>query len=157
EATKLGFNAYILGADISAEINELKNVIADKIMNYNADLPCCLIWGGEPTVKVNGHGKGGRNQHLVLSVLEMLIQEDIKNRFILLSSGTDGTDGPTDAAGAYIDENILKKAKNDPTELQSHLIAFDAYHFFERYGGLIKTGPTFTNVMDVIIVLISKE
>jgi hydroxypyruvate reductase len=106
----------------------------------------CVIFGGETTVKVKGKGKGGRNQELVLSLLEKT--QKIKQEITIASIGTDGIDGNTNYAGAIV-KNSLKN-KNDIT---SYLSRNDSNSFFKKYGGLIKTGPTHTNLMDIGIIL----
>jgi hydroxypyruvate reductase len=117
--------------------------------------PNCLITGGEPVVKVvdtTRRGLGGRNQQLVLAAAQRLWNEPLAG-LIVLSGGTDGEDGPTDAAGALFDAAVREQAAAlglDPAEF---LARNDAYHFFEPTGGLIKTGPTHTNVCDVRVVL----
>jgi glycerate 2-kinase len=125
--------------------------------------PDCLITGGEPTVRLvppELRGKGGRNQQLVLAALAELcnLKSEIRNlKFCLLSAGTDGEDGPTDAAGAIIDDELIARLSatgiQDPRDF---LRRNDAYHFFEPLGGLIKTGPTHTNVCDVRVVLVER-
>jgi hydroxypyruvate reductase len=131
----------------------------------SASGPNCLITGGEPTVKLAPpeiRGKGGRNQQLVLAALAELMlknpQSAIGNPqsaipFCLLSGGTDGEDGPTDAAGAFIDQQILALAEQRRLNPSDYLRRSDAYTFFQRVGALIKTGPTHTNVCDVRVVL----
>ena len=124
--------------------------------------PDCLITGGEPTVRLVSaaeRGKGGRNQQLALAALcEMLDRRrDLSSRkFALLSAGTDGEDGPTDAAGAIIDNEIIARVADAGIDPRDFLRRNDAYHFFEQVGGLIKTGPTHTNVCDVRVVLVEK-
>lgn len=124
--------------------------------------PDCLITGGEPTVKLAPpeiRGKGGRNQQLVLAALTELLNAESgmsKQRWALLSGGTDGEDGPTDAAGAIIDPEIipqLRAANLNPTDF---LKRTDAYTFFDQLGALIKTGPTHTNVCDVRVVVVER-
>jgi hydroxypyruvate reductase len=108
--------------------------------------------GGESTVTVTGHGLGGRNQHLALAAgLLLAAQPDIT----ILSAGTDGTDGPTDAAGAVTDCELMLSAAAQGLDAAHYLHQHDAYHFFEKAGGLIKTGPTQTNVMDIMLAIIS--
>ena len=109
------------------------------------------MFGGEPTVTVTGTGLGGRNQHLALVSAKKLSQMP---GITLLSGGTDGTDGPTDAAGAVSDSTTLMNAETKQLDIQKYIADFDAYHFFKQEGGLIITGPTQTNVMDLIVVLI---
>lgn len=125
------------------------------------DGPDCLITGGEPTVRLappDLRGKGGRNQQLVLAALERLLQagENSAAGIVLLSGGTDGEDGPTDAAGAILTEHLIVEMRVLKLEPASFLRRNDAYHFFEQLGGLIKTGPTHTNVCDLRVVTISR-
>lgn len=116
--------------------------------------PNCLITGGEPTVELapsEVRGKGGRNQQLVLAAMERL--GDARG-VALLSGGTDGEDGPTDAAGAMVDQEIAQKANRDA--IADSLHRNDAYRFFEPLGGLLVTGPTHTNVCDLRVVTVDK-
>jgi len=118
--------------------------------------PDCLISGGEPVVTLvpkNRRGLGGRNQQLVLAALANL--EDL-DRIALLSGGTDGEDGPTDAAGAVIDAEAVSAAEAQNLNPTDYLARNDAYHFFEPLGALIKTGPTHTNVCDVRVVVVDR-
>ena len=114
-------------------------------------MPVCILSGGEPTVAVRGKGLGGRNQELVLN-----FALEIKNNpfLLFLSVGTDGTDGPTDAAGAFVTGNTVPKTENGKIYAHNYLINNDSYHYFEKSGGLIKTGVTGTNVMDIQILII---
>ncbi len=119
--------------------------------------PDCLITGGEPVVKLveaARRGKGGRNQQLALAALAHL--DDLRG-IALLSGGTDGEDGPTDAAGALVNEEVAVAAKNQKLDPDDYLDRNDAYHFFEPTGGLIKTGPTHTNVCDLRVVVVERE
>ena len=121
--------------------------------------PDCLITGGEPTVRLAPpelRGKGGRNQHLVLAALAELQKSDVIAGLALLSGGTDGEDGPTDAAGAFLDSDILSRVKELGLNPLDYLRRNDAYHFFQPLGGLLTTGPTNTNVCDVRIVVVSR-
>jgi len=116
--------------------------------------PDCLISGGEPTVELADQairGLGGRNQQLALAALDHL--PDWRGA-ALLSGGTDGEDGPTDAAGAIIGEDIAATARRLGLSPPDFLMRNDAYHFFERTGGLLKTGPTETNVCDVRVIAV---
>ncbi|MCA9258477.1 MAG: DUF4147 domain-containing protein [Planctomycetales bacterium] len=119
--------------------------------------PDCLISGGEPTVKLapaGVRGKGGRNQHLCLAALSG--QLDWRD-MALASGGTDGEDGPTDAAGAVIDEATMRKVRSLALDPSDYLARSDAYHFFEATGDLIKTGPTHTNVCDVRVIAVQRD
>ncbi len=113
--------------------------------------PVCLITGGETTVTLRGKGKGGRNQEFALaSALDIAGLPDV----VVLSAGTDGTDGPTDAAGALVDGDTVTRALGLGLKPRAALDGNDAYPFFERLGDLVTTGPTRTNVMDVRLVLV---
>jgi hydroxypyruvate reductase len=112
--------------------------------------PCCLIAGGETTVTVRGKGKGGRNQELALAAAFPL--QGVPD-VLLASLGTDGSDGPTDAAGAWVDGSTLAQARSAGLDQGQHLTNNDAYPFFQRLGNLLITGPTNTNVNDVYVLL----
>jgi len=122
-----------------------------------------LITGGEPTVKLAPseiRGKGGRNQQLVLAgLIEMQNAErGVRNaEWAMLSGGTDGEDGPTDAAGAVIDAEFVTRVRVSGLDPADFLRRSDAYTFFDRLGGLIKTGPTHTNVCDVRVVVVDRK
>jgi hydroxypyruvate reductase len=121
--------------------------------------PDCLITGGEPTVTLAPEGirgKGGRNQQLALAALESLVAGGATDGVVLLSGGTDGEDGPTDAAGAIVDPATASEAARRGLMPADFLRRNDAYHFFEPLDGLIKTGPTHTNVCDVRVVVVSR-
>jgi glycerate-2-kinase len=131
------------------------------------DGPDCLITGGEPTVRLvpqEQRGLGGRNQQLVLAALESMVQQAGNGSsanplagIAILSGGTDGEDGPTDAAGAFIDEEVWQAARERGLDPSDFLRRNDAYHFFAAAGGLLQTGPTHTNVGDVRVVVVSRE
>jgi len=113
-----------------------------------------LIFFGESTVKVTGDGLGGRNQEIALRMAKRL--KDFDQSIIFLSAGTDGIDGPTDMAGAVVDQNTYEEAKSNGINPDEFIENNDSYHFFEKVGGHIKTGPTGNNVMDIQLVLIEK-
>jgi hydroxypyruvate reductase len=118
-----------------------------------AGRPLCLLAAGETTVHVRGTGKGGRNQELALAAAARGLRDAV---FVLASVGTDGIDGPTDAAGAIVDSTTLARAAAAGVrEPQGFLDENDSYRFFEPLGDLIKTGPTDTNVGDVQVLLVS--
>ncbi|MFG0335088.1 MAG: MOFRL family protein, partial [Maioricimonas sp. JB049] len=100
--------------------------------------------------------KGGRNQQLVLAGLVAGAEDGLRD-VVLLSGGTDGEDGPTDAAGAYVDAGVLAEARRQGLDAGSYLAINDAYTFFEQAGGLIVSGPTHTNVMDLRVGLVGRE
>jgi hydroxypyruvate reductase len=121
----------------------------------NKDSPNCLISGGEPVVRLveaSRRGLGGRNQQLVLAALQAIGPENVAG-IALLSGGTDGEDGPTDAAGAFFDERIVQAAQRSKLDPAEYLARNDAYHFFEPLDALLKTGPTQTNVGDLRVVI----
>ncbi len=118
---------------------------------YSAGGPICLVSGGETTVTVRGNGLGGRNMEFAVSFAMEV--EGLKG-ITLLSAGTDGTDGPTDAAGGIVDGETIGKAKACGFAPELYLENNDSYHLLERVGDLFITGPTGTNVMDIQIVLI---
>jgi hydroxypyruvate reductase len=111
--------------------------------------------GGETTVTLSGHGKGGRNQEFVLAAYAALRKHYQPDTWpVLLSAGTDGSDGPTDAAGAIIDPALHAQVSALGLSPQYFLDNNDSYHFFDKAGGLLKTGATQTNVMDIMIGLL---
>ncbi len=121
--------------------------------------PDCLITGGEPVVRLVStprRGMGGRNQQLALAALAALVRQGCEG-IALVAGGTDGEDGPTDAAGAIVDADIVSAARRLRLDPDDYLARNDAYHFFEPLGGLLKTGPTHTNVCDVRVVVVNRE
>lgn len=156
KAAEMGFDAVILSGKVTGDVNEVADYIYSQMVPYMSEPQkgkTALLFGGEPTVRPTGNGQGGRNQHLALLMASKI--EGIKG-VTFLSAGTDGTDGPTDATGAVCDGETVSRSQKAGLDIISARNHFDSYPFFEREGGLIKTGPTFTNVMDVMIVLIDK-
>jgi glycerate 2-kinase len=156
QATAVGYHPLILSSAIEGETREVAKVhagIAKEILASGHPLaaPACLLSGGETTVTLRGQGKGGRNQEFALALA--LDIHDIPG-IAALSGGTDGTDGPTDAAGAAADWTTCARAEQLSLHPREALENHDAYPFFERLGDLLITGPTQTNVMDVRIMLI---
>lgn len=159
KAKELGFNTLILSSLIQGEAKDVAEVLTAigkeiAVSGNPVAPPACILAGGEPTVSIRGDGKGGRNQELALAAAISL--EDWP-RIALLSAGTDGTDGPTDAAGAFADGSTCKDAQSKGIIARNSLSANDSYHFFESLGDLLITGPTRTNVMDVICLLVFPE
>jgi glycerate 2-kinase len=156
EASSHGFHTLILSSSIVGETREVARfhaAIAKEVMTSGNPIPkpACIISGGETTVTIRGRGRGGRNQEFALAgALEIQGLETV----VLLSGGTDGTDGPTDAAGAVADHTTVKRALAMGLHPKTHLEGNDAYPFFEKLGDLLITGPTQTNVMDVRVLLI---
>jgi len=114
--------------------------------------PACLIWGAETTVTVRGEGKGGRNQELALSAALAL---DGWPGVLLVALATDGTDGPTDAAGAMVTGETMQQAREMGLDLRAALAANDSYPVLDRLGCLIRTGPTGTNVNDLLFIFVA--
>jgi len=156
EARRLGYEALILSTRIEGEAKEVARVlaaVAKEIVESGNPIapPACILSGGETTVTLKGHGLGGRNTEFVLaSAMELAGW----NSVVTVSVGTDGTDGPTDAAGAVCDGLTVRRAREKGLNPESYLSNNDSFHFFEQLGGLIRTGPTKTNVMDVRFSLV---
>jgi hydroxypyruvate reductase/glycerate 2-kinase len=149
-----GFEVLYLGSQIQGEAREVAKVfggIAAEIYNENIKIkkPAAIVAGGETTVTVKGKGKGGRNQELALAMFPYI--EKINGLF--LSFGTDGIDGPTDAAGAIMYKSYINKAYSLKLDWKKYLSDNNSYNFFKQTGGLIKTGATGTNVADIQIFL----
>jgi len=156
-AKQLGYHLPFIEYNLSGDAAIIGRELMSSVEKYAGIKPACFLLGGETTVTVTGKGKGGRNQHLVLSALMELASlkdEPTANRITFLSAGTDGTDGPTDAAGAIADTQTLTIAREKQLDLKKYFNDNDAYHFFENADGLVKTGATQTNVMDLVVVVI---
>ncbi len=156
-ACELGYNAAVLSSTLRGDTTEAARFhahIAEEVRASGNPLhsPACILSGGETTVSVRGTGLGGRNQHFVLSIVKAVSR--IKGA-VFLSAGSDGTDGPTDAAGAVADSETLRRTEFLELDLNEFLLNYDSYHFFEALGDLVITGPTFTNVMDIRLVLLA--
>jgi glycerate 2-kinase len=154
-AKELGFHTLVLSTFIEGETREIAHMhaaIAREIVRYGRPLkpPACIITGGETTVTLGGDGLGGRNQEFVLAAAMRIA--GLPN-VVILSAGTDGTDGPTDAAGAIADGRTLARNPCAPQFLARN----DSYHYFEELHDLIKTGPTNTNVMDIHLILVGEQ
>ena len=155
-AEKMGYQTLILSSMVEGETREVAHVhtaIAKEILKTGRPLvpPACIISGGETTVTIHGGGLGGRNQEFCLAAALDLAGLD--PRVIILSGGTDGNDGPTPAAGAIVDPGTVARGEERGVKASEYLDSNDAYHFFEKTGELLVTGPTNTNVMDVRVIL----
>lgn len=154
-AQALGLQTEIISSDITGEARDIGKWLASKALEITrssrSNRSTCLISGGETTVTVKGKGKGGRNTELALSFTKEIEEVD---GITLLSAGTDGTDGSTDAAGAIVDGRTTAKAKSLGLNPEAYLDNNDSYNFFKQTESLLITGPTGTNVMDVQIVLV---
>jgi hydroxypyruvate reductase len=156
-AKDLGYRTLVLSSFIEGETRDVARVhaaIAKEIRANSRPLktPACVISGGETTVTIKGNGAGGRNQEFALAAaMDIAGLENV----VVLSGGTDGTDGPTDAAGAIADGTTVSRAAGQGRNARRYLDNNDSYSFFDPLGDLIRTGPTNTNVMDVRLVLVS--
>ena len=156
-AAELGYSTLILSSMIEGNTTDVANLhaaIASEIARTGHPLvkPACVISGGETTVIIKGKGLGGRNQEYALVCADYLA--GVSDNIVMLSGGTDGTDGPTDAAGGLADPATVARGKQAGMEIDNYLENNDAYHYLEKTGDLIKTGPTLTNVMDIRILLV---
>ncbi|MBN1841010.1 MAG: glycerate kinase [Deltaproteobacteria bacterium] len=157
KAKELGYETLILSSMVEGETREVARVhtaMAKEIVKTGRPIPppACVISGGETTVTIRGDGLGGRNQEFCLAACLDLVE--LPPRVVILSGGTDGNDGPTDAAGALVDPLTVTRGKDAGMEAAEFLNRNDAYHFFEKTSDLLMTGPTNTNVMDVRLVLV---
>lgn len=155
EARSLGYRSQILTASMRGDTRVCARRFAAEIRRRvrRGRRPICLLAGGETTVEVRGKGRGGRNQEFALVLAEELAGF---RRIHCLSAGSDGRDGPTDAAGAFVDGSTAERAARLRLEPRAFLERNDSYGFFRRLGGLFRTGPTGTNVMDLKIVILGR-
>jgi glycerate-2-kinase len=155
KALEYNINALIIDTKLQGDVSTIADYIVDTAVRFRNDhnevKPVCLLFGGETTVKMTGKGKGGRNQHLALLV--SLLLKDLPG-MTFLSGGTDGNDGPTDAAGAIVDSDTYNQAVSGKIIPEKYIAAFDSCNFFRKAGGHVITGPTMTNVMDVMVMIV---
>jgi len=157
KARDLGYRTLTLSSLIEGETREVAKVhaaIAKEVILSSHPLPppACILSGGETTVTLKGQGRGGRNQEFSLAAA---LEIDGWRNLVLLSAGTDGTDGPTDAAGAFADGRTVQMGREKGLDARTFLNENDSYSFFEKTGDLLITGPTGTNVMDLRIMLVA--
>lgn len=159
-ARELGYNVVPLTCLLTGEARQVAKFLAGIALDVRrtemlVKRPACVILGGETVVTLTGEGKGGRNQEMALAFLAELERDPESGRGIsFLSASTDGSDGPTDAAGAYASAMMLQRARAAGLSTAAALKANDSYHFFEAIEGLYKTGPTMTNVCDLHMLLV---
>jgi len=157
EALLRGYSTVILSSELKGEAREVGKWLAGQAIEayresgQTVQRKICLIAGGETTVTVAGKGLGGRNTELALAFAREI--KDM-NGITLLSAGTDGTDGPTNAAGAIVDGGTLSRGEASGLDVEACMAENDSYHFLEKTHDLLITGPTGTNVMDLQIILI---
>lgn len=153
QAEAFSLNAEILDEPVMGDVGKAAVLMAARSAERlkSGNLPVCLISGGETTVNVNGKGQGGRNMELAL---RFALELDDLSGITMLSAGTDGIDGPTEAAGAIVDTNTVREALESGLDAKTYIDNNDSYNYFRRTRGLFITGPTGTNVMDVQFVII---
>ena len=156
QARNLGYTPMILTSAVQGEAREIARMhaaIADEIRRSGLPLPppACILAGGETTVTLRGNGKGGRNQEFALAAA---MDIDGLDGVVMLSGGTDGTDGPTNAAGAIADGETARRARALGLSPEEAIQRSDSYYFFEALDDLLITGPTGTNVMDIYMLLV---
>ena len=164
KARELGFTVQSLGSNNAGEAQAVGRELAElcrRIRDGQADVtsPVCVLSGGEPVVKLvptDQSRKGGRNQEVALAALQHLWSDGL-DRIAILSGGTDGEDGPTNAAGAVVDESLRQAALSQGLDLAAFLAINNSYSFFEQTGGLLLTGPTHTNVMDLRVAVVEPK
>jgi glycerate 2-kinase len=153
-ATKRYLKPIALTSWLQGEAREMGRLFGgigrDTMETYLQTGITCFIAGGETTVTVRGQGRGGRSQELVCAAAPLLAGEE---EVALLAAGTDGTDGPTDAAGGLVDGDTMRRAEAAGVSLDAALQENDCYTFLEAIGGLVKTGPTHSNVGDLVILV----
>lgn len=161
EARRLGYNTIALSSRITGEAKEIALVylgLGKDIASVSMPLaiPACIVAGGETTVTLGGTGKGGRNQEMALAFGAALARNPKDGeRLVFLSGGTDGNDGPTDAAGAIIDLPTALAGISGGYDPDDYLARNDSWNWFSRTGGLLITGPTNTNVCDIQVLLVA--
>jgi hydroxypyruvate reductase len=156
-AEALGYHALVLSNSVDGEAKKVavdhaaiaKDVLAG---HGRVNRPACIISGGETTVTIEGDGLGGRNQEFALAAA---VEIDGMAGVVVLGGGTDGTDGPTDAAGAIVDGTTLQRAREKGLDARDYLQRNDSYPLLKTVGDLLVTGPTLTNVMDLRLVLVA--
>lgn len=155
-ARELYYTPVIITDALKGEAKDKAKELVVQVQQYEGPRPACLLLGGETTVTITNPGKGGRNQEFALAALIELQKAfpNSENMPVLISAGTDGTDGPTDAAGAVADAAVIKLAAQRKLIADHYLTQNDSYNFFHQSGGHVITGPTHTNVMDIVVVLL---
>jgi glycerate-2-kinase len=158
EASRLGMRPVVVSGSLEGEARDVGRrlaALAAAIRPVSGDTsPLCLIAGGETAVTVRGRGRGGRNQELALAAARVL---DGRRGIAILAAGTDGSDGPTDAAGAFADGGTVERARSRRLDADAALAENDSYTFFAAEGGLLVTGPTQTNVMDLVLLRVDRR
>lgn len=154
-ALELGYTPHIITSTMNCEAKEAGRLISSMaseigVTDYSFKAPCALILGGETVVRITGKGLGGRNQETALAAAESIAG---RSDVVIFSLGSDGTDGPTDAAGGIVDGSSLQKLKDAGLDLHEVLQQNDSYNALKAIDGLIFTGPTGTNINDIAVLL----
>ncbi len=157
KAKSMGYSTEIMTAALSGEAREAGESLAEEARcalgaSRKRRRPKCLLYGGETTVTVTGEGSGGRCQELALSFAIGIRGQD---NVCLLAAGTDGRDGPTEVAGAIVDGKTAETKQNQYLDAMAHLHDNNSYHFFRHRKACVSTGPSGTNVMDLVIMLVN--
>jgi len=157
KAEELGYQPLIISSHLTGKTKDVAEFLHGILQTglaygYPINKPCCLLFGGEPTVDVKGEGRGGRNQDLVLHMVQKISD---KPGVLFISLATDGEDGPTDAAGAASDALVFRDgASMSGLSIDTYINTNNSYEYFKKVGGLIKTGSTGTNVNDIMVLMI---
>ena len=155
KANEYYLNAIVTSDQLQGDVATVSEFLVDTALKLRNDVnetkPVCVLFGGETTVKMTGRGEGGRNQHLAMLCARLL--ED-KPGITILCGGTDGSDGPTRAAGAVVDSDTIVSAYRKDVDIQEYIAEFNSYNFFRKVSGHIITGPTMTNVMDIVVLIV---
>jgi hydroxypyruvate reductase len=158
-AHQQGFNALVLSTFVEGEASEVAKVavaLGREVVAHGRPVapPACLLLGGETTVTLRGAGQGGRNQELALTAALLLARIPEGERIVLASLATDGSDGPTDSAGGLVDAGSVVRGRTLGLDAAAHLAGNDAYPFLNASGDLLRTGPTQTNVNDLLALFV---
>ncbi|HEX2091136.1 MAG TPA: MOFRL family protein, partial [Longimicrobiaceae bacterium] len=155
EAERLGYRAVVVGDDLEGEAREVAAEVAALAWGSHSEGgpagPAAFLLGGETTVTVRGRGRGGRCQELALAAA---LEIEGEPGVVVAAAGTDGRDGPTDAAGAIVDGETVARGRARGREARDALERNDVYPFLRETGDLLVTGPTGTNVNDLVLVLV---
>lgn len=154
ECRRIGYNTCVISESLSCEAKDAGKMLAEFASAPESALPCAFVFGGETVVKVTGNGRGGRNQELALSAAKHI---DGRSGTAVFSIGSDGTDGPTDAAGGFVDGGTAAALREKGIDLDAALADNDSYNALDAVGSLIFTGATGTNVNDLSVALVRNE
>ena len=158
KAIENNINAVIMEDELQGDTSDVAEYLVDTALRFKEDKkevkPVCILFGGETTVKMTGKGEGGRNQHMAL-LCAMLLKD--KPGITILCAGTDGNDGPTKAAGAIVDSETIPQAVAKGLDPIKYHNEFNSFNFFKKTAGHIITGPTMTNVMDIVVIIVDDQ